>query len=77
MSIINYVIAAPWPRQPESLCVYAWGNEVHSGTLEQAIALRDKIRDIQSERDAKISMSSSPKSYDYDVYVLTKLEEEK
>lgn len=77
MSKINFVIAAPWPHRPESLCVYAWGNEVHTGTIELAVNMRDRVRELQAERDAKVSLSSHPKSDTYDIYVLSKYEEEK
>jgi hypothetical protein len=71
----SFVIAAPWPLSPDSLCVYSWGSEVHTGSKEQAIVLRDRVRAAEAPRDKEVS--SSPKSDTYDIYVLTKFEEEK
>lgn len=68
---INFVIAAPWPDGKGTLCVYAWGNEIHCGTIETANAMLAHVK----KAEAKSTNVIYPKSEDYDIYVLTKYQE--
>ncbi|GGA93102.1 hypothetical protein [Puia dinghuensis] len=45
MDEFNYVIAQPWGEESQTLKVYTYGTTVFYGSLDQATALRDLIRE--------------------------------
>lgn len=52
---MHYVIARPWdPEDPDSdLCIYAYGNEIQQGTLEDARDMLAYVKRHSEPEDRK------------------------
>ena len=53
--VFSYVIARPWDTElSDCLCIYAYGSEVHYGTMQSAKDLLDHVLQISPGKDYSI-----------------------
>lgn len=54
MKKFNYCVGRYWNGKDGQVSVYAYGSEVHYGTMEDAIAFRDYVKQQSPEHNWKI-----------------------
>lgn len=70
-----FVVAAPWPHNPTSLCVYAHGSEVHHGTMEDATGFLGYVRGQVNMFGRKDKYTPTPEQYG--IYRLERIDADK
>lgn len=70
--IASYVIGAPWPKQPNEICVYmVHGTDVFSGTLRQAESTLSYVKAmVEHESKTRERYDWQPRAEDYQIYQL-------